>query len=56
MPAKPNGSPREALAFNDVLLQPGLSDVLLSEVDIGSRITRSFALSPSSFRTKRNAG
>ena len=34
MPAKPNGSPREALTFDDVLLQPGLSDVLPSEVDI----------------------
>jgi IMP dehydrogenase len=44
MPAKPNGSPREALTFDDVLLQPGLSDVLPSEVDIRSRITRSIAL------------
>src|SRR5260370_24775724 len=44
MPAKPNGSPREALTFDDVLLQPGLSDVLPSEVDIRSRITRSITL------------
>src|SRR5229473_7044542 len=44
MPAKPNGSPREALTFDDVLLQPGLSDVLPSDVDIRSRITRSIAL------------
>src|SRR5260370_33300548 len=34
MPAKPNGSPREALTFDDVLLQPGLSDVLPSEVAV----------------------
>src|SRR5438045_6132539 len=39
-----NGSPREALTFDDVLLQPGLSDVLPSEVDIRSRITRSISL------------
>src|SRR5260370_29649815 len=44
MPAKPNGSPRQALTFDDVLLQPGLSDVLPSEVDIRSRITRSITL------------
>jgi len=44
MPAKPNGSPREALTFDDVLLQPGLSDVLPSDVDIRSRLTRSIAL------------
>jgi IMP dehydrogenase len=36
--------PREALTFDDVLLRPGLSDVLPSEVDIRSRITRSIAL------------
>jgi IMP dehydrogenase len=35
---------REALTFDDVLLQPGLSDVLPSETDIRSRITRSIAL------------
>jgi IMP dehydrogenase/GMP reductase len=29
-----NGAPREALTFDDVLLQPGLSGVLPSEVDI----------------------
>src|SRR5213083_2596573 len=44
MPAKPNGSPREALTFDDVLLQPGLSDVLPSDVDIRSRITRGISL------------
>jgi IMP dehydrogenase len=40
----PNGNLREALTFDDVLLQPGLSDVVPSEVDIGSRITRSIPL------------
>src|SRR5437763_13127271 len=44
MPAQSNGSPREALTFDDVLLQPGLSDVLPSDVDLRSRITRSIAL------------
>ena len=33
--------PREAYTFDDVLLKPGLSDVLPSDVDIRSRITRS---------------
>ena len=40
MAAKSNGILREALTFDDVLLQPGLSDVLPSEVDIRTRITR----------------
>src|SRR5215469_9164452 len=31
---------REAFTFDDVLLTPGLSDVLPSEVDVRSRITR----------------
>ena len=35
---------REALTFDDVLLQPGLSDVLPSDVDVRSRITRSISL------------
>jgi IMP dehydrogenase len=39
-----NGSLREAYTFDDVLLKPGLSDVLPSEVDIRSRITRDIAL------------
>jgi IMP dehydrogenase len=39
-----NGAPREALTFDDVLLQPGLSGVLPSEVDIRSRITRGISL------------
>ena len=44
MPKKPNGSPPLALTFDDVLLRPGLSDVLPSEVDIRSRITRDIRL------------
>ena len=39
-----NGAPREALTFDDVLLQPGLSDVMPSDVDIRSRITRDITL------------
>ena len=39
-----NGALREAWTFDDVLLRPGLSEVLPSEVDIGSRITRGIAL------------
>ncbi len=35
---------REAYTFDDVLLRPGLSDVMPSEVDIRSRITRSVSL------------
>jgi IMP dehydrogenase len=44
MVEKPDGAPREALTFDDVLLQPGLSDVLPSEADIRSRITREIKL------------
>src|SRR6201986_5007856 len=39
-----NGIPREALTFDDVLLTPGLSDVMPSEADVRSRITREIAL------------
>ena len=39
-----NASPREALTFDDVLIRPGLSEVLPSEVDVRSRITRSIPL------------
>jgi len=35
---------REAYTFDDVLLKPGLSDVIPSEVDIRSRITRNILL------------
>ena len=39
-----NESFREGYTFDDVLLQPGLSEVLPSEVDVRTRITRSIAL------------
>jgi IMP dehydrogenase len=39
-----NGSLREALTFDDVLLKPGLSELLPSEVDIRTRITREIPL------------
>ena len=44
MAAKNNGSPREGLTFDDVLIRPGLSEVLPADVDIRSRITRSIAI------------
>ena len=44
MTVKNNSAPPEALSYDDVLLKPGLSDVLPSEVDIRSRITREIAL------------
>jgi IMP dehydrogenase len=44
MAPKSNGNPREALTFDDVLIKPGLSEVLPADVDIRSRITRSIAL------------
>ena len=44
MAGKNNGSPREALTFDDVLIRPGLSEVLPADVDIRSRITRSIAV------------
>jgi IMP dehydrogenase len=44
MPAKNNGNPREALTFDDVLIKPGLSEVLPSDVDIRSCVTKSIAL------------
>src|SRR5262249_30921596 len=37
-------NPREGLTFDDVLIKPGLSDVLPSDVDIRTRITRSIGL------------
>ncbi len=44
MAAESSGNLRDALTFDDVLLQPGLSDVLPSEADVRSRITRSIPL------------
>ena len=39
MATNSDGHLREALTFDDVLLEPGLSEVLPSEVDVRSRIT-----------------
>ena len=39
-----DGLAREALTFDDVLLKPGLSDVMPGEVDIRSRVTRTISL------------
>ncbi len=36
-----NANPREALTFDDVLIRPGLSEVLPGDVDVRSFITRS---------------
>ncbi|HEX3858887.1 MAG TPA: IMP dehydrogenase [Pseudolabrys sp.] len=44
MAVKNNGNPREALTFDDVLLMPGLSDVMPSDVDLRSRVTRSISV------------
>ncbi|HEX9074106.1 MAG TPA: IMP dehydrogenase, partial [Pseudolabrys sp.] len=44
MAGKNNASPREGLTFDDVLIKPGLSEVLPADVDIRSRITRSIAV------------
>ena len=48
MARKPNGQANGglelALTFDDVLLKPGLSEFLPSEVDVRSRITRDIAL------------
>ncbi len=44
MAVKNNTNPREALTFDDVLIKPGLSEVMPSDVDIRSHITRSIAV------------
>jgi len=44
MAAQNNASPREGLTFDDVLIKPGLSEVLPGDVDIRSRITRAIAV------------
>jgi IMP dehydrogenase len=44
MASRNKDNPREALTFDDVLIQPGLSEVLPSDVDIRSRVTRSIPL------------
>ena len=44
MNQKSNGTLREALTFDDVLLKPGLSELLPSDADIRSRVTRDIPL------------
>src|SRR3954470_24291326 len=44
MAAKPTQNLVEALTFDDVLIKPGLSEMLPGDVDIRSRITRSIAV------------
>ena len=44
MPTQSNGMFPEALTFDDVLLKPGLSEVLPSEVDVRTKITREISL------------
>jgi IMP dehydrogenase len=44
MAGQNNASPREGLTFDDVLIRPGLSEVLPGDVDIRSRITPSIPL------------
>ena len=44
MAAKIDSSIPEAFTFDDVLLKPGLSDVLPSEVDVRTKITREISL------------
>lgn len=44
MPRLTDGLAQEALTFDDVLLKPGLSDVMPSEVDIRTRLTRTVTL------------
>src|ERR1700720_4721832 len=39
-----DGLAQEALTFDDVLLKPGLSELMPSEADIRTRLTRSVAL------------
>src|SRR6266571_1139496 len=44
MDLRSNGSLREALTFDDVLLRPGLSELMPSEADIRTRVTREIPL------------
>src|SRR5207344_236785 len=44
MDQKSNGTLREALTFDDVLLKPGLSELLPSDADIRTHITREITL------------
>jgi IMP dehydrogenase len=40
MAVRSNPNPREALTFDDVLIKPGLSEVMPADVDIRSRVTK----------------
>jgi IMP dehydrogenase len=44
MATRNNHSPREALTFDDVLIRPGLSEVMPADVDIRSRITKTISV------------
>jgi IMP dehydrogenase len=44
MAVNSNGNLREALTFDDVLIEPGLSQVMPSDADLRTRITREIAL------------
>ncbi|MGH6770268.1 MAG: IMP dehydrogenase [Xanthobacteraceae bacterium] len=44
MAVNPQTPPREALTFDDVLIKPGLSELLPSDADIRTRITRDIPL------------
>ena len=44
MASNPQASPREALTFDDVLIKPGLSELMPSDADIRTRITREIGL------------
>src|SRR5688572_16869475 len=44
MASNSQASPREALTFDDVLIKPGLSELLPSAAEIRTRVTRQIAL------------
>jgi IMP dehydrogenase len=44
MALNPNGNLSEALTFDDVLLKPGLSEVMPSDADVRTRVTRGIEL------------
>jgi IMP dehydrogenase len=44
MAVKSSEAPREAFTFDDVLLKPGLSDVMPAEADIRSRVTKAISV------------
>src|ERR1051325_6906108 len=44
MAVNSNGNLREALTFDDVLIRPGLSEVMPSDADVRTRLTREIVL------------